>query len=112
MNGVKTVILVSFTCYQVCLCANPVWMVKTRLQLQTPLQPTRPYSGLYDAFRTIVREEGFSALFRGIVPGLFLVAQGVIHVTAYQELRKTLVHFKTKGSNIQHQNPDKILVSY
>ncbi|CAL5197535.1 unnamed protein product [Lathyrus oleraceus] len=95
----------------VCLCANPVWMVKTRLQLQTPLQPTRPYSGLYDAFRTIVREEGFSALFRGIVPGLFLVAQGVIHVTAYQELRKTLVHFKTKGSNIQHQNPDKILNS-
>jgi len=26
-----------------------------------------------DAFRTIMREEGFSALYRGIVPGLFLV---------------------------------------
>ncbi|KAK2408992.1 folate transporter 1, chloroplastic [Trifolium repens] len=58
----------------VCLCTNPVWVVKTRLQLQTPLHQTRPYSGLYDAFRTIMREEGFSALYRGIVPGLFLLA--------------------------------------
>ncbi|XP_029129900.1 folate transporter 1, chloroplastic-like [Cajanus cajan] len=57
----------------VSLCTNPVWLVKTRLQLQTPLHQRRPYSGIYDAFRTIMREEGFSALYRGIVPGLFLV---------------------------------------
>uniref|UniRef100_A0A0R0G0R7 Folate transporter 1, chloroplastic n=1 Tax=Glycine max TaxID=3847 RepID=A0A0R0G0R7_SOYBN len=55
---------------------NPVWLVKTRLQLQTPLHQTRPYSGVYDAFRTIMREEGFSALYKGIVPGLFLMHLG------------------------------------
>ncbi|RHN42039.1 putative mitochondrial carrier domain-containing protein [Medicago truncatula] len=49
---------------------NPFTVVKTRLQLQTPLHQARPYSGIYDAFRTIKREEGFSALYRGIVPGL------------------------------------------
>lgn len=31
----------------VCLCTNPIWLVKTRLQLQTPLHQTQPYSGLY-----------------------------------------------------------------
>ncbi|GFY80344.1 folate transporter 1 [Actinidia rufa] len=31
----------------VCFCTNPLWLVKTRLQLQTPLHQTRPYSGLY-----------------------------------------------------------------
>ncbi|WJX94246.1 Folate transporter 1, chloroplastic, variant 2 [Trifolium repens] len=95
----------------VCLCTNPVWLVKTRLQLQTPLHQTRPYSGLYDAFRTIMREEGFSALYRGIVPGLFLVSHGAIQFTAYEELRKTIVDLKSKGSETQHQNPDLLLNS-
>ncbi|XP_027347093.1 folate transporter 1, chloroplastic isoform X1 [Abrus precatorius] len=96
----------------VCLCTNPVWLVKTRLQLQTPLHQTRPYSGLYDAFRTIMREEGFSALYKGIVPGLFLqVSHGAIQFTAYEELRKVIVDFKSKGSTTHHQNPDKLLNS-
>ncbi|KAK7262908.1 hypothetical protein RJT34_30489 [Clitoria ternatea] len=95
----------------VCLCTNPVWLVKTRLQLQTPLHQTRPYSGLYDAFRTIMREEGFSALYRGIVPGLFLVSHGAVQFTAYEELRKVIANFKSKGSKVHHQNPDKLLNS-
>ncbi|XP_061360977.1 folate transporter 1, chloroplastic isoform X2 [Gastrolobium bilobum] len=95
----------------VCLCTNPVWLVKTRLQLQTPLHQTRPYAGLYDAFRTIMREEGFSALYRGIVPGLFLVSHGAIQFTAYEELRKFIVDLKSKGCKIHHQNPDKLLNS-
>ncbi|RZB60900.1 Folate transporter 1, chloroplastic isoform C [Glycine soja] len=90
---------------------NPVWLVKTRLQLQTPLHQTRPYSGVYDAFRTIMREEGFSALYRGIVPGLFLVSHGAIQFTAYEELRKVIVDFKSKGSTVHNQNPDKLLNS-
>ncbi|KAH9711228.1 Folate transporter 1 [Citrus sinensis] len=56
----------------VCLCTNPVWLVKTRLQLQTPLHQTRLYSGLYDALTTIMKEEGWSGLYKGIVPSLFL----------------------------------------
>ncbi|XP_017417640.1 folate transporter 1, chloroplastic isoform X4 [Vigna angularis] len=95
----------------VSLCTNPVWLVKTRLQLQTPLHQTRPYSGIYDAFRTIMREEGFSALYRGIVPGLFLVSHGAIQFTAYEELRKVIVDFKSKRSTVHNQNPDKLLNS-
>ncbi|XP_058755770.1 folate transporter 1, chloroplastic-like [Vicia villosa] len=96
----------------VCFCTNPVWLVKTRLQLQTPLHQTRPYSGLYDAFRTIMREEGFSALYRGMFPGLFLqVSHGAIQFTAYEELRKSIVDFKSKRSEIQNQNPDQLLNS-
>ncbi|KAF6144139.1 hypothetical protein GIB67_004812 [Kingdonia uniflora] len=32
----------------VCLMTNPIWLVKTRLQLQTPLTQARPYSGVYE----------------------------------------------------------------
>ncbi|KAF7828900.1 folate transporter 1, chloroplastic isoform X1 [Senna tora] len=95
----------------VCLCTNPVWLVKTRMQLQTPLHQTQPYNGLYDAFKTIMREEGLRALYRGIVPGLFLVSHGAIQFTAYEELRKVIVDLKSKESEIHHQNPDKLLNS-
>ncbi|KAJ4822990.1 Folate transporter 1, chloroplastic [Turnera subulata] len=81
----------------VCLCTNPIWLVKTRLQLQTPLHQTRPYSGLYGAFKTILREEGWRALYKGLVPGLFLVSHGAIQFTTYEELRKIVVDYKSKG---------------
>ncbi|VYS64064.1 unnamed protein product [Arabidopsis thaliana] len=80
----------------VCLCTNPIWLVKTRLQLQTPLHQTQPYSGLLDAFRTIVKEEGPRALYKGIVPGLVLVSHGAIQFTAYEELRKIIVDLKER----------------
>ncbi|OIW09654.1 hypothetical protein TanjilG_28253 [Lupinus angustifolius] len=65
-----------------------------------------------DAVRTIMKEEGFSALYRGIVPGLFLqVSHGAIQFTAYEELRNVLVDLKNKRSKIHHQNPDKLLNS-
>ncbi|KAK0604681.1 hypothetical protein LWI29_018166 [Acer saccharum] len=84
----------------VCLCTNPLWLVKTRLQLQTPLHQTQPYSGLYDAVRTIMREEGWRGLYKGFVPSLFLqVSHGAIQFTAYEELRKVIVHFKQRKQN-------------
>ncbi|KAF3638486.1 Folate transporter 1, chloroplastic [Capsicum annuum] len=56
----------------VSFCTNPIWLVKTRLQLQTPNQ-IRPYNGFHDALRTIIKEEGWKALYKGLMPGLFLV---------------------------------------
>ncbi|PWA78925.1 folate transporter 1, chloroplastic [Artemisia annua] len=98
----------------VCLFTNPVWLVKTRLQLQTP-EHSRPYSGFHDALKTVVKDEGWKALYKGLVPGLFLVrfgivifrlsfaihmqvTHGAIQFTAYEELRKVLVNFRSEQS--------------
>ncbi|CAN8277680.1 unnamed protein product [Cochlearia groenlandica] len=128
----------------VCLCTNPIWLVKTRLQLQTPLHQTKPYSGLLgllhkvhkvfifvnsglfckcvvyfgeplDAFRTIVKEEGPKALYKGIVPSLVLVSHGAIQFTAYEELRKIFVGLKAKrrkdDENLVQRSADSLLNS-
>ncbi|CAN6680398.1 unnamed protein product [Malus baccata var. baccata] len=93
----------------VSLCTNPIWLVKTRLQLQTPLHQTRPYSGFYDALRAIIREEGWAALYKDLLPSLFLVSHGAIQFTAYEELRKIVVNFKFKKSRIHSGSADTVL---
>ncbi|KAM5546656.1 folate transporter 1, chloroplastic [Rosa sericea] len=95
----------------VSLCTNPIWLVKTRLQLQTPLHQTRPYSGFYDALRTIMREEGFASLYKGLGPSLFLVSHGAIQFTAYEELRKVIVDLKSKQGTSNSGSSDTVLNS-
>ncbi|KAG8098057.1 hypothetical protein GUJ93_ZPchr0013g34284 [Zizania palustris] len=87
----------------VCLFTNPIWLVKTRLQLQTPRHHAARYSGFSDALRTILKEEGWLALYRGIGPGLLLVTHGAIQFTAYEELRKALIFAKSRD-NISYKD--------
>ncbi|KAI4380248.1 hypothetical protein MLD38_006463 [Melastoma candidum] len=95
----------------VCLCTNPIWLIKTRMQLQNPLQKTQSYFGLYDALRTIVKEEGWTALYKGVFPSLLLVSHGAIQFTSYEELRKIVLQFKTQRKEIKPDSSDKILNS-
>ncbi|KAK4760835.1 hypothetical protein SAY87_005728 [Trapa incisa] len=96
----------------VSLCTNPIWLIKTRMQLQNPLAQSKPYSGVYDALRTIMREEGWRALYKGIGPSLFLqVSHGAIQFTAYEELRKFIIKIKSEGRIERPGTADKVLNS-
>lgn len=73
---------------------NPVWLIKTRMQLQMKRASqelhmnNRPYNGMLDAGRTIVREEGFWALYKGAGPALLLVSHGGVQFVVYEFLKK------------------------
>jgi len=55
----------------------------------------------------------FPVVYRGLAwfCALQQVSHGAIQFTAYEELRKTIVDLKSKGSDKQCQNPDQLLVS-
>ncbi|KAL3695938.1 hypothetical protein R1sor_010014 [Riccia sorocarpa] len=73
----------------VCLVTNPLWVIKTRLQLQAPGYGTqKPYSGFRDAIRSILREEGWRGFYKGLGPGLLLVSHGALQFMAYEEMKK------------------------
>ncbi|XP_073014423.1 folate transporter 1, chloroplastic isoform X1 [Typha latifolia] len=97
----------------VCLFTNPIWVVKTRLQLQTPNYHHRPYSGFYNALRTILKEEGWRALYKGLGPGLFLViTHGAIQFTVYEELRDAIIHVKSGVGTRNYTDGDHLLNSF
>eukprot|EP00591_Stephanopyxis_turris_P004252 CAMPEP_0195516222 /NCGR_PEP_ID=MMETSP0794_2-20130614/7015_1 /TAXON_ID=515487 /ORGANISM="Stephanopyxis turris, Strain CCMP 815" /LENGTH=207 /DNA_ID=CAMNT_0040644761 /DNA_START=72 /DNA_END=695 /DNA_ORIENTATION=+ len=79
------------------LLTNPLWLIKTRMQLQLRLKGqetavasagVKPqYSGLVDAVKTIIREEGPLALYKGATPALMLTSHGGIKFVAYEFLK-------------------------
>ncbi|KAK3149436.1 hypothetical protein QOZ80_3AG0217350 [Eleusine coracana subsp. coracana] len=92
----------------VSLFTNPIWLVKTRLQLQTPELHTLRYSGFSDALRRIVKEEGFLALYRGIGPALLLVTHGAVQFTAYEELRKAMIFVKNSQTKTDNRGEESL----
>jgi solute carrier family 25 folate transporter 32 len=86
----------------VCVLTNPVWLVKTRLQLQGSAHGThKPYTGFYDALRSILKEEGWRGLYKGLGPGLVLVSHGALQFMAYEEGRKLLIAYRSQKSTDQ-----------
>jgi len=75
----------------VSLLTNPVWVAKTRLQLQRAGSPgPAPYRGLADCLARVAREEGPRGLYRGLLPSLALVSHGALQFAAYEALRARL----------------------
>ncbi|CAL8470130.1 g9672 [Coccomyxa elongata] len=86
----------------VCLLTNPIWVIKTRLQLQRvsslkaagskaaqrAVRGSNPYRGFAHAVRQIAKEEGLKGFYRGLFPSLLLVSHGAIQFMVYEELKK------------------------
>mmetsp|Transcript_7925 Transcript_7925/g.20666 ORF Transcript_7925/g.20666 Transcript_7925/m.20666 type:complete len:274 (+) Transcript_7925:69-890(+) len=68
---------------------NPVWLLKTRMQLQVEKDVgARKYRNILHAVWKISVEEGPLTFFRGLGPALYLVPHGAFQFVAYEYLRK------------------------
>ena len=91
---------------------NPVWVVKTRLQLQREARralslssssaPTQPYRGFFDCLRRVALEEGPAGLYAGLGPSLALVTHGALQFACYERLRAAAV----SGWDFSSRNSD------
>jgi hypothetical protein len=74
------------------LATVPIDVTKTRLQLSGELGAATKYKGALDAVRTIVREEGLAALYKGVQPALLRQATyGSLRIGLYEPIKTALV---------------------
>lgn len=91
------------------LLLHPVFMIKTRMQLQMnasaaslssssssstllPLAQRDNYAGSLNAVRRMVQEEGALSLYKGIGPSMLLVSHGTIQFLAYARATRAPRH--------------------
>ncbi|CAI4416884.1 BFH_collapsed_G0014430.mRNA.1.CDS.1 [Saccharomyces cerevisiae] len=70
------------------VATNPIWVVKTRLMLQTGIgKYSTHYKGTIDTFRKIIQQEGAKALYAGLVPALLGMLNVAIQFPLYENLK-------------------------
>jgi solute carrier family 25 (mitochondrial folate transporter), member 32 len=75
---------------------NPLWVVKTRMQLDSRNTIVQRYlrkagsrpSGLLTAIRHIHRREGVRGFYRGLAPALLLCSHGAVQMMVYEEVKQ------------------------
>ncbi|KAG6016989.1 hypothetical protein E4U41_004303 [Claviceps citrina] len=75
---------------------NPIWMVKTRLQLDKNVSERsggvmqRQYRNSYDCVRQIVRDEGIRGLYKGMSASYLGVTESTLQWVLYEQLKASL----------------------
>ncbi|KAK4117650.1 mitochondrial carrier [Canariomyces notabilis] len=76
---------------------NPIWMVKTRLQLDKNMAAEsggatkRQYKNSVDCIRQVLRNEGIQGLYKGMSASYLGVAESTMHWMLYEQLKRALV---------------------
>ncbi|CAG8566853.1 9754_t:CDS:2 [Acaulospora morrowiae] len=72
---------------------NPIWLVKTRMQLQTSsVSSALPikYKNSFDCLKKVVKEEGITGLYKGLSASYLGITEGTIQWVAYEYLKSKL----------------------
>jgi solute carrier family 25 protein 33/36 len=71
---------------------NPIWMVKTRMQLLADgAAGQRAYKSYGEVISTIMKEEGVGGFYKGIFASYWGCAEGALQFTAYEKLKRRLL---------------------
>ncbi|RKP12589.1 mitochondrial carrier domain-containing protein [Piptocephalis cylindrospora] len=83
----------------------PLDVVKIRLQLQSSHHPAAQapprYHGVLRTIQLIVREEGWTALWKGNLTAQYLyLAYGAVQFSTYQKIRASILHEQSPGKSL------------
>jgi len=90
---------------------QPIWLAKTRLQLQTISAKETLYTGIIDCFRKTVHNEGFLALYRGMGASYLGLIETALQFVLYENFKSRIVDYK-KGNNTYDKDYGLSIVEY
>jgi len=81
------------------ISTNPIWVVKTRLQLDREVRPT----SLGSVVRQVYREGGLRAFYLGLTASFYGTSETVVHFVVYEHLRARVAGWLGgEGQDLRH----------
>ncbi|KAJ1653407.1 Pyrimidine nucleotide transporter, mitochondrial [Dispira simplex] len=81
---------------------NPIWLVKTRMQLQSSTRNSPPkYNNSLHCIYRVIKEEGIRGLYKGLSASYLGVAESTIQWVIYEQL-KLVIRDRNARSTIPH----------
>eukprot|EP00956_Cyclotella_meneghiniana_P044422 scaffold317831_cov66-Cyclotella_meneghiniana.AAC.2 len=89
---------------------NPIWVVKTRMQLLADSSAgQKVYAGYRDAVRTIMKQEGIGGFYKGISASYWGCAEGAVQFMLYEQIKTNLINRMNHQREMAGQGPtDKL----
>jgi len=88
---------------------QPIWLAKTRLQLQTLSAKETLYNGIVDCLRKTYRNEGLHGLYRGMGASYLGLTETALQFVLYENLKNRLINFK---KNNKYDNKGLSILEY
>lgn len=91
---------------------NPIWLVKTRLQLdKASSEGARKYKNSWDTITKVIKQEGFFGLYRGLTASYLGVTESTIQWVLYEQMKSFISNREQhrRDMGIPHTTSDKIM---
>jgi len=99
----------------VAITTGPIWLIKTRMQLQTSLKNFNEgtqYRSFYHCCLSIIREEGPLGFYKGLGASLISVSESAFQFVLYEGFKNQIIQAKLKqGENDPELNTSEYLMS-
>ncbi|XP_053315297.1 solute carrier family 25 member 36 [Spea bombifrons] len=82
---------------------NPIWLIKTRLQLDARNRGERRMSA-FECVQRVYRADGLKGFYRGMSASYAGISETVIHFVIYESIKRKLLEHKTASSAIDDED--------
>uniref|UniRef100_G3S0R2 Solute carrier family 25 member 36 n=1 Tax=Gorilla gorilla gorilla TaxID=9595 RepID=G3S0R2_GORGO len=76
---------------------NPIWLIKTRLQLDARNRGERRM-GAFECVRKVYQTDGLKGFYRGMSASYAGISETVIHFVIYESIKQKLLEYKTAST--------------
>ncbi|EDZ73704.1 YBR192Wp-like protein, partial [Saccharomyces cerevisiae AWRI1631] len=70
---------------------NPIWLIKTRVQLDKAGKTSvRQYKNSWDCLKSVIRNEGFTGLYKGLSASYLGSVEGILQWLLYEQMKRLI----------------------
>ena len=90
--------------FTACTLTNPIWLIKTRIQLDRTRAATGSKFTLPQCVKLVYKESGLAGFYKGITASYYGISETMVHFVIYEYLKKVIL---TRNRELEGRSSDQ-----